>query len=308
MHMTFRQMRLFLALADTGSVTAAAKKMHVTQPTASDQLREITATVGLPLYEVISKKVYLTDLGKELAQTVRRIVTEWEAFTQIRDATRGLAHGRLRIAAVSTAKYFIPRLVGEFCKKHPAIDVTLEILNRDGVLSRLRENLDELYIMSMPPTDLELSDAVFMDNPLVMIAPKNHPLTKQKSIPGVKLKAERFILRERGSGTRMACDRQFSQMHFQPQIRLELGSNEAIKEAVAGGLGLGVISLHALPKSVSKTEIALLDAKGFPIASRWHIVHPANRTLSPVAAAFKAELLFGSSIDKKSPGRLTRGI
>lgn len=295
MHITFRQMRLFLALADTGSVTAAAKKMHVTQPTASDQLRDITATVGLPLYEVISKKVYLTDLGKELAQTVRRIVTEWETFAQIRDATRGLTHGRLRIAAASTAKYFIPRLVGEFCKKHPAIDVSLEILNRDGVLSRLHENLDELYVMSMPPLDLELADTVFMENPLVMIAPMGHPLAQHRSIATAKLKAERFILRERGSGTRMACDQHFSQMHFQPQIRLELGSNEAIKEAVAGGLGLGVISLHALPKSISKSGIAILDVKGFPIASRWHIVHPANRTLSPVAAAFKAELLSRSS-------------
>lgn len=295
MHITFRQMRLFLALAETGSVTAAAKKMHVTQPTASDQLRDITATVGLPLYEVISKKVYLTDLGKELAQTVRRIVTEWETFAQIRDATRGLTHGRLRIAAASTAKYFIPRLVGEFCKKHPAIDVSLEILNRDGVLSRLHENLDELYVMSMPPLDLELADTVFMENPLVMIAPMGHPLAQHRSIATAKLKAERFILRERGSGTRMACDRHFSKMHFQPQIRLELGSNEAIKEAVAGGLGLGVISLHALPKSISKSGIALLDLKGFPIASRWHIVHPVNRTLSPVAAAFKAELLSRSS-------------
>lgn len=291
MHVTFRQLRLFLALADTGSVTGAARKMHITQPTASDQLREITASVGLPLYEVVSKKVYLTDVGRELAQTSRRIVTEWESFAQIRDAVRGLTHGRLRIAAVSTAKYFIPRLVGEFCKKHPAIDVSLEILNRDGVVSRLRENLDELYIMSMPPTDLELSDTVFMENPLVMIAPKGHLLCKQKSIPWAKLKAERFILREPGSGTRMACDQHFSQAGFQPQIRLELGSNEAIKEAVAGGLGLGVVSQHALYGLTAKMGIAVLDVKGFPVASRWHIVHLASRTLSPVAATFKVALL-----------------
>ena len=190
MNITSRQLRLFLALADTGSVSAAARQLHITQPSASDQLKEITNTVGLPLYQVISKKVYLTDLGKELALTARRIHDEWGNFTQLRDATRGLNHGRLKVAAVSTAKYFIPGIVGEFCKKHPAIDVSLEILNRDGVVSRLRENRDEIYIMSIPPTDLELQDDIFMDNPLVVIAPKNHVLSKSKKLSLSDLSSE----------------------------------------------------------------------------------------------------------------------
>lgn len=290
MNITFRQLRLFLALADTGSVSAAARRMHVTQPTASDQLKEITNSVGLPLYEVISKKVYLTDLGKELAQTARRMVGEWENFTQYRDATRGLASGRLRVAAVSTAKYFIPRLIGEFCKRHPAIDVSLEILNRDGVVNRLRENLDELYIMSMPPTDIELDDSVLMENPLVLIAAIDHSLAKVRSLSINDLRGERFILRERGSGTRMACDHHFTTSTFQPQIRLELGSNEAIKESVAAGLGIGVISLHALSSNPGQSGLVTLNVQGFPIASRWHVVHPASRVLSPIAAAFKSEM------------------
>jgi DNA-binding transcriptional LysR family regulator len=291
MNITFRQLRLFLALADTGSVSAAAKRMHVTQSTASDQLREITLSAGLPLYEVISKKVYLTDLGKELAQTARRIGQEWDGFVQLRDATQGLTQGRLRISAVSTAKYFVPRLVGEFCKRHPAIDVSLEILNRDGIVTRLRDNRDELYIMSMPPDDIELTDCVFMDNPLVVIAPKSHPLANRKKLPLGLLQADRFILREPGSGTRIATDRHFSQNHFLPQIRLELGSNEAIREAVAGGLGVGVISKHALRSSQSDGEVTVLNVRGFPIASRWHMVYPANRRLSPVAQAFYTETL-----------------
>lgn len=291
MNITSRQLRLFLALADTGSVSAAARQLHITQPSASDQLKEITNTVGLPLYQVISKKVYLTDLGKELALTARRIHDEWGNFTQLRDATRGLNHGRLKVAAVSTAKYFIPGIVGEFCKKHPAIDVSLEILNRDGVVSRLRENRDEIYIMSIPPTDLELQDDIFMDNPLVVIAPKNHALSKSKKLSLSDLSSERFILRELGSGTRMASDRHFAAARFKPQIRLELGSNEAIKESVAAGLGIGIVSIHALKDAGPKSQIAILDVKGYPIASRWHVVYPKNRALSPIASAFRMTLL-----------------
>ena len=291
MHITFRQLRLFLALADTGSVSAAAQQLHITQPTASDQLKEITQSVGLPLYQVISKKVHLTDMGRELALTARRIQHEWENFEQRRDATRGLNQGRLRIAAVSTAKYFIPRWVGQFCKKHPAIDVSLEILNRDGVVNRLQQNMDEIYIMSMPPHHLELADEVIMDNPLVLIAPTTSPLNKVEHLHFAQLKPERFILRETGSGTRMACDDFFAKHRFKPQVRLELGSNEAIKESVAAGLGLGVVSAHSLQGPPGKSGLVILPVKGFPISSQWHVVHPLNRVLSPVAQAFKDALL-----------------
>ena len=175
MNVTFRQLRLFLALAETGSVSRAAQAMHVTQPTASAQLKEITDAVGLPLYEVISRRVHLTDVGRRLAQTARAMMMEWEGFEQHVDQVKGLSRGRLRIAAVSTAKYFVPRLAGNFCKLHPAIDVSLEVLNRDGVVSRLSDNLDEIYIMSMPPETMDLEDAIFMENPLVLIAPRTGP-------------------------------------------------------------------------------------------------------------------------------------
>jgi LysR family transcriptional regulator, low CO2-responsive transcriptional regulator len=291
MHITFRQLRLFLALADTGSVSAAAQRLHITQPTASDQLKDITQSVGVPLYQVISKKVQLTDLGRELALTARRIEHEWENFEQRRDATRGLTYGRLRIAAVSTAKYFIPRWVGDFCKQHPAIDVSLEILNRDGVVNRLQQNMDEIYIMSMPPHHLELADEVIMDNPLVLIAAKGSALAKTLHLQLSHLKQERFILRETGSGTRMACDDFFAKHRFKPQVRLEMGSNEAIKESVAAGLGLGIVSAHSIQGLPARNGLAILAVKGMPISSQWHLVHPITRVLSPVAQAFKQELL-----------------
>ena len=279
MNITFRQLRLILALAEKGSVSAAAKAMHVTQPTASMQLKEITESVGLPLYEVVSKKIYLTDIGKELAATARTIAQAWEGFEQQVDA--------VKVAVVSTAKYFMPRLVGSFCKKYPDIDVSLEIINRDGVVQRLRENLDDLYIMSMPPGDLDLVDEVFMPNPIVVIAPTSDPVAKRLTVPLAELSNSRFILREKGSGTRMAGDQFFSKSRFKPNVRLELGSNEALKESVAGGLGLGLVSSHALHGLVKEHGVSVVAVEGFPLPSAWHIVHPAGKKLSPVAAAFK---------------------
>ncbi|MFM8664815.1 MAG: LysR family transcriptional regulator [Betaproteobacteria bacterium] len=291
MKATFRQLKLFLALAETGSVTAAARATHVTQPTASMQLRELTEAVGLPLYEVVSRKVQLTDIGVELAKTARAMSSQWSAFEQVVDGARGLTRGRLRVAVVSTAKYFMPRLSGAFCKRHPAIDVSIEILNRDGVVARLREDMDDLYIMSTPPIDLQLDDVVFMSNPLVVIAPSTDALVRRGQLELSALASQRFILREKGSGTRMAVDQHFKRVRFHPKVRLELGSNEAIKEAVAGGLGLGVISSHALHGRAREHGVSVLSVAGFPVPSQWHIVHPAARSLSPIAAAFKAQLL-----------------
>jgi DNA-binding transcriptional LysR family regulator len=291
MNITFRQLKLFLALAETGSVGAAAKAMHVTQPTASMQLKEVTQAVGLPLYEVISKKVHLTDMGRVLAQTAREMLQAWDAFEQHADGVKGLARGKLRIAVVSTAKYFMPRLIGSFCKKYPAIDVSLEILNRDGVLQRMMNNLDDLYIMSQPPQNIDLTDDVFLDNPLVMIAAASNPLCKQHSLTLSALKEQRFILREQGSGTRMGVDQFFKKYKWRPNIRMELGSNEAVKEAVAGGLGIGVVSQHALHGHQKEHGVAMVRVQGFPIRSSWHIVHAKRKKLSPIAAAFKKHLI-----------------
>lgn len=287
MNLTFRQIRLFQALAETGSVSAAARVMHVTQPTASMQLKEMSQTLGLPLYEVIGKKVHLTELGQELAVTARTMVLEWEAFQQRADELKGLSRGKLRVAVVSTAKYFMPRLIGSFCKKYPAIDVALEILNRDGVVQRLQRNLDDLYIMSMPPTDMDLHDEWLMPNPIVVIAPISDDFSNKRNLSLTDLKSHRFILREAGSGTRMAADQYFRKKKFKPDIRLELGSNEAIKESVAGGLGIGVISKHALHGMNKENGVRVVEVGDFPLPSAWHMVHHKNQKLSPAALAFR---------------------
>lgn len=291
MNITFRQMRLFAALVQTGSVSAAARAMHVTQPTASMQLKEMTLAVGLPLYEVIGKKVHLTEVGYELATTVRKLIQTWDAFEQSVDEFKGLSKGKLRVSVVSTAKYFMPRLIGSFCQKFPNIDVALEILNRDGVVHRLRHNLDDLYIMSMPPRDIDLHDEVLMPNPIVAVAPVLSPWHQRDPLTLKDLQQARFILREQGSGTRMAVDQFFKKKKFKPDIRLELGSNEAVKESVAGELGIGIISMHAMHGLKKEHGIKVLEVQGLPIPSTWHMVHHMNQKLSPSAMAFRRHLL-----------------
>ena len=291
MNITFRQLRLVAALAETGSVSAAARAMHVTQPTASMQLREVTDSVGLPIYEIVAKRVQMTEVGLELAKTARTIASEWDTFTQTVDRMNGLTRGKLRVAVVSTAKYFVPRLLGGFCAKHPDIEISLEVLNRDGVVQRLRDNLDDLYVMSMPPLDIEVIDEIFMPNPLVVIAPKTHKLSKRTKLTLGDLRDERFILRERGSGTRMAVDAHLKRHRFTPNLRLELGNNEAIKEAVAGGLGIAIVSAHALAAAGGKWGLAVLKVKDFPIKSAWHVVYRKGKHLSPIADVFRQHLL-----------------
>jgi LysR family transcriptional regulator, low CO2-responsive transcriptional regulator len=286
MHVTFRQLRLFLAVAEHLSITAAARACHVTQPTVSMQIKELSDTVGMPLYEQIGKRLHLTAAGEALVETARAMVDEWSAFEQQIDAMKGLTRGRLRVAVVSTAKYFVPRLLGSFCATYPDIDIALEVLNRDGVVARLRENRDDLYIMSMPPDDIEIERHAFLPNLLKVIASQDHPLAGRKAIPLAELQNLRFIMREKGSGTRLACDQHFEQLGFKPDVRLELGSNEAIKQAVAVKMGLSVISEHALSASPAAEQLAILDVEGFPVPSNWWTLYPAGKRLSPVAAVF----------------------
>ncbi|MFC4930228.1 LysR family transcriptional regulator [Massilia sp. GCM10023247] len=290
MNATFRQLRLFLAFAEHLSVTAAARACHVTQPTASMQLRELSDGVGVPLYEQVGKRLYLTAAGEALARTARAMMDEWTAFEQHVDGIKGMTRGRLRLSVVSTAKYFVPRLLGSFCAAFPDIDIALEVLNRDGVLRRLRDNRDDLYIMSMPPQDLELERHAFMANPLDIIASASHPLAGHGRIALAELAPLRFILREKGSGTRLACDKHFKALGFRPDIRMELGSNEAVKQAVAAGLGLGIISRHARAPAPADENLAVLDVDGFPVQSNWWTLYRKGKKLSPVATAFLQHL------------------
>jgi DNA-binding transcriptional LysR family regulator len=290
MNASFRQLKLFRALVETGSVTAAARLMHVTQPTASMQLKELSNAIGLPLFEFVGKKMHLTEAGEKLAFTSQLISQEWESFEQTVSAIKGLKSGSLKISIVSTAKYFIPRLLGSFCADYPNIDIALEVNNRDAVLARLEGNMDDMAIMTQPPSHLDIEDEIFLDNPLVCIAPKNHILNN-KEIDLKDLVNDFFIMREMGSGTRMSCDLFFQQHQVLPKIRLSLGSNEAIKQAVGSGLGLSMVSVHSLTEHDLKEMLCILKVRDLPIRSQWHIVTLKGRKLSPIARVFHDHLL-----------------
>ena len=290
MNVSFRQLRLFLALADEGQISRAAALCHVTQPTASIQLKELTLAIGLPLYEVIGKKVHLTDAGRELARTARAMLGEWTAFEQYGNALKGLSRGTLRVAVVSTAKYFMPRILGTFCARHPEIDIALEVQNRDGVVRLLEDNRVDLAIMSVPPATLEVEREEFLDNPLIAVAPESHPLTRLDLVTLAEFAREPLVLREPGSGTRRTVDRFFNDFGLDPRIRLTLGSNEAIKQAVAGGLGLSILSRHAFIATPETEGLRALAVEGLPILSHWFIVHLSGKRLSPLANAFRDHL------------------
>lgn len=285
MRVTLRQLQVFEAVARLGSFSRAAEEIHVTQPAVSKQVRQLQEEVGLPLLEQIGRQVCLTDAGRELLATCSDWLNTWNRFEQSIADLKGLKQGRLRIAVVTTAKYFMPRVLGPFCGQYPGIDVSLEVINRNRLLERLGQNTDDLYVMGVPPEGWEIENQPLVENNLVVIAPRSHRLARRRRIPFAQLADETFIAREKGSGTRMTVERVFAENGVHFRIRMELGSNEAIKQAVAGGLGLAVLSQSTLGDPAAE-ELAVLDVTGFPVRRSWYIVWPRGKQLSVVAATF----------------------
>ena len=285
MRLTFHQLRLLLAVSREGSVSRAAQRLHLTQPTLSAQLRQLAEQVGLPLFERVGRKLHLTAAGRVVLDTAARVEQELENLDETLAELRGDVVGRLRLAVVSTAETFIPRLLGDFRRERPAVEVSLVVLNRDAVIRRLADNLDDLYIMSRPPQAPPVVATPFLSNPLVVVAAADHPLAGRETLQIEALAAEEFVLREPGSGTRQAAEHFFAAHGLALRPRLELGSNEAVKQAVAGGLGLSLLSAHALAHAVDE-GIAVLRVEGTPLPTQWQVVYPAGKRLSPLASAF----------------------
>ena len=285
MRVTLRQLQVFEAVARLGSFSRAAEEIHVTQPAVSKQIRQLQEEVGLPLLEQIGRRVGLTDAGRELLATCSDWLDTWNRFEQSIADLKGLKQGRLRIAVVTTAKYFMPRVLGPFCSQYPGIDVSLEVINRNRLLERLGHNADDLYVMGVPPEGWEIESQPLVENNLVVIAPRAHRLAGRRHIPFAQLADETFIAREEGSGTRMTVERVFAEKGVHFHIRMELGSNEAIKQAVAGGLGLAVLSQNTFGDPAAE-DLAVLNVTGFPVRRSWYIVWPRGKQLSVVAATF----------------------
>lgn len=283
---TLRQLKVFESVARNLSFTRAAEELYLTQPTVSIQLKQLTALVGLPLIEQIGKRIYLTDAGQELLTVCREIFDGLARFEMLVADMKGVKTGKLRVAVITTAKYFIPRLLGQFCQDYPGIDVSLKVTNRERILQRMDENQDDLYVLGTPPEDNDMVAEPFLENPLVVVASRDHPLARQKDIVAQRLAQEPFIMREPGSGIRLATEQFFAHRDIRLNVRMELGSNEAIKQAVAGNLGIAVLSAHTVPLGRENEDLVLLDVKDFPIRRHWYLAYPRNKQLSIVAQAF----------------------
>ena len=288
---TLHQLKVFEAVARHNSFTRAAEELFLTQPTVSMQVKQLTKAVGMPLFDQVGKRLYLTQVGEELVKTCREVFDTLDQFEMTVADVKGLKQGRLRIAVITTAKYFVPRLLGSFCQRYPGIDVSLQVTNHEYILNRLSDNLDDLYVMSQLPDNIEITSQPILENPLVVVARADHPLAQEKKISLERLAAEPFIMREPGSGTRKAVQTLFDEHQISLKVRLDLGSNEAIKQAIAGGLGISVLSAHTLTLEGSNSQLTILDVEKFPIERYWYAVYPSSKQLSIVACTFLEYLL-----------------
>lgn len=295
-HFTLRQLQVFEKVASHLNYSRAAEELYLSQPAVSMQIKQLEEHIGLPLLEQMGKKIFLTEAGRELFHYARSISQQLAEMEAVFDEMKGLGRGKLTLSVVNTANYFTPQLLAKFCNRHPNINVILQVANRDAVLKQLADNSTDLAIMGQPPDGLDIVAESFLDNPLVVIAAPDHPLAKIPHIKFAQLAQETFLSREKGSGTRSAMERVFALHGVQPRISMEMETNEAIKQAVQAGMGLGILSLHSIELELETNRLAVLDVEHFPLLRHWFVAHRRNKRLTSAALAFK-EFLLGDAMN-----------
>lgn len=285
-HGTLPQLSVFDAVARLGSFTKAAEELYMAQPTVSVQMKKLAETVGLPLIEQIGKNIHLTEAGRILHAACQDVFATLTGVERALDNLRGLEAGRLQLAVSTPGKYFAPRVLAAFVKEHPNLEVSLQIHNSDALLDRLARNLDDLYIFASPPQEPNVVTQVILPNPMVPYAHAEHPLAREKHIPFKRFAAEPFLIREPGSGTRAIARKAFTDHGCEPRVRMELSTNEAVKQAIIAGLGVSIMSRYTLGLDVSHEQLAVLDVEGFPIERDWVFAYPAGKQLPVVVQRF----------------------
>lgn len=286
MHTTLRQLKVFTTVAEQLNFTRAARELHLSQPAVSMQVKQLEEAVGLPLFQHTGKRIQLTEAGREVNRHARTIFQTFGDMEEVIAAMKGLDTGHLDIAVASTVNYFAPRLLAAFSRRYPSIDLRLDVTNRERLIGLLMSNEIDIVLMGHPPKDIELEAKSFMENPLVVIASPGHPLRHEKKIPAQRLSEEVFIMREDGSGTRLAMERFFAKQNIAISTGMQMTRNEAIKQAVRAGMGLGVVSSHTIELELETGRLVVLDVAGFPLKRHWYMVYRQGKRLSPVAKAF----------------------
>ncbi len=285
-HGTLPQMSVFEAVARLGSFTRAGEELYLAQPTVSVQMKKLSETVGAPLFEQVGKAVHLTEAGRILYEGCDRMFATLGEMDDRLAALRGLKSGRLRLAVTTAAKYFAPRLLGAYSRAYPGIDISLQIHNRQVLMERLAANADDLYVFSHPPTDAEVFTEPLLPNPLVVYAPLDHPLAGAGRVPFATIAREPFLMREPGSGTHMAVQAMFEARGLEPLVRMELSTNEAIKQGILAGLGLSILPRHTFGIGTDPTGFAILEVDGLPMDEQWHLVYAKGKHLGGIPKSF----------------------
>jgi len=286
MHFTFQQLKLFESVFRHGSYTRAAEELHLTQPAVSIQIKRLEEQAGTPLLEQVGKKMFPTAAGKEMYSASLDILTRIAELKNSLDELEGTVKGILQVSVITTAKYFLPELLGSFLQKYPDVEPKLKFTNRARIIERLMNNVDDFVIMGQVPEDDHLEAYPFLNNIISIVAPADHPLAKKKNIPLKELVNHRFLNREAGSGTRSVCDQLFEKHDVKIEPYMELGSSEALKQAVMAGLGIAALSTHSVQLELEVNKLAILNVEGFPLKRRWYAVHMKGRKLSLVAKTF----------------------
>lgn len=282
---TFRQLEILQAVYDQGSITAATEVLHLTQPTISMQLKKLSDAIGLPIYDQVGKKLVFTQAGIAAVDAARDILSRFEDLENQLSDFKGLKAGTLRLGVVTTAKYFIPHLLGEFCKLYPAIDVQMNVANRGQILERLDRGEDDFYVFSHPPETDEIELFDFLPNPLVAIAPVGHPMTEKKKVTLAEFAQYPFLMREPGSGTRHAIEEHMKKYGIKLNLKMTIESNEAIRHAVMAGLGVSILSSHTLSYG-GHVGLQEINVSRIPIVLNWQLARLKSKRMSIIASTF----------------------
>lgn len=284
--LTFRQLQVFKAVNDLKSYSKAGDLLGLTQPAVSSQVRHLEQALGMPMFEYVGRKLYCTAAGEEMAGCVRSVFRELERVQNSLAALEGQVAGELRLVAVNTAQYVVPYMLSAFLQLNPQVTVSVAVVNRATALQRLNDNSDDLVIMGMVPAERPLASLPFLDNELVPVVPNGHPLLQQQNVTAQEFLDSGLLVRESGSGSRLALELHCQDQRLRAKPSIELGSNDALKHAVLAGLGVAVLPKLGVSSELALGSLHIVDIKGFPLRRSWCVVYPQARHPTPAMRAF----------------------
>jgi len=305
-NINLHQLATFQVVAKHCSYVRAAEELHFSQPAVSAQIHQLEESLGVKLFDKIGRKTHLTQAGEELYLYSQKIFALIDETLDTMSALASPHSGRLSVGADTTVgTYVIPNLLGKFRQTYPKVEITLEVVNPTPLLEELRNNRIDMAIMSRIPDDAPVFAAPFASNELVLIAPPTHRLAGIK-VPFAELAREHFLMRELGSGTRSALEAAFREAGFPLQVSMQVGNNSAIKQSVAAGLGIALISRVAIEMELETHRLVVLDVEGFPLMRKWLLVHLKDKNLSATARAFKAFILQHTELPSRNERSLRK--